>query len=96
MSSGNDPTHWWMLRSTLDITPHHQFDVMVRHVAALPNPPVPAYTEVDLRLGWIASRNLEFSLLLQNLFDPRHAEWGVASARAEIERSVFLKMLWRL
>jgi iron complex outermembrane receptor protein len=93
---GNDPNHQWMLRSTLDITPRHEFDAMVRHVGGLPGPSVPAYTAVDLRLGWRASRDLEFSLTLQNLLDSAHPEFSAAPGRSEYERGAFLKLLWRM
>src|SRR6185312_16403840 len=49
---GNDPSHWWMARSSLDIGKSCDFDVTVRQVGALPAPPVPSYTAVDARLGW--------------------------------------------
>jgi iron complex outermembrane receptor protein len=93
---GNDPTHQWMLRSTLDITARHEFDLAVRRIGALPNPGVPAYTAVDARLGWRPRNDVELSLTLQNLFDPMHPEFGSAATRSEIERSVFLKLLWRM
>lgn len=92
---GTDPNHQWMLRSTLDITPKHEFDLTVRHVGALSFSTVPAYTAVDARLGWRASRDVELSLSLQNLFDPGHPEFGALATRSEIERAVFLKLLWR-
>ena len=40
--------------------------------------------------------DVELSLTASNLSDARHAEWGVAPGRAEIERSLFVKLLWRL
>lgn len=92
---GNDARHWWTLRLAWDIGPRHEFDVMVRHVGALPNPAVPSYTAVDARLGWKLRHDLDISLTAQNLFDPRHPEWGVAAVRPEFERGVFLKLLWR-
>jgi len=92
----NDPNHQWMLRSTLDITPRHEFDVMVRHAGGLPNPSVPSYTGVDARLGWRASRDVELSLTLQNLFDRAHPEFGAAPGRSEYGRGAFLKLLWRM
>jgi iron complex outermembrane receptor protein len=95
-SLGNDPSHWWTLRSSFDIGPRHEVDVMLRGMGALPNPSVPAYTAVDARWGWHINRELEFSLVGQNLFDPRHAEWGTAANRAEFARAVFVKLLWRM
>jgi len=59
---------------------------------------VPAYTRVDLRLGWRPTDRLEFSLMGQNLFDPRHQEAGPAFFRAptEVPRSVFLNATFGL
>jgi iron complex outermembrane receptor protein len=90
---GNDPEGWWTLRSTFDVTPRHEFDVFLRHVAARPGPAVPAYTALDAQLGWKVTPGFEVALVVQNAFDPGHAEWG---NRAEFERSVFVKVLLRL
>jgi iron complex outermembrane receptor protein len=93
---GNDPSHQWMLRSAFDITPRHEFDVMVRHIGALPDPGVPAYTALDARLAWRPRRDLELSVTLNNLLDAKHPEFGTPATRSEFERSIFVKMLWRL
>lgn len=93
---GNDPDQQWMLRSTLNLTEQHEFDVMVRHVSSLPQPAVPDYTAVDARWGWRPSRTTEVSLVLQNLFDRDHPEFDAAGARSEYGRSIFLKLLWRM
>ena len=93
---GNDPDQQWMLRSAFNFTDRHEFDVMVRHVSSLPQPAVPAYTAADVRFGWRASRDVEVSLMLQNLFDREHAEFGAAPGRSEYQRGVFLKLLWRM
>jgi iron complex outermembrane receptor protein len=89
--TGNDPGHWWKLRSAFDLSSTLELDVMLRHYDELPDPSVPAYTAVDLRLGWRASRALELSLIGQNLGERRHAEWGVAPGRPEFERALFLR-----
>ena len=93
---GNDPKQWWSLGSSLELGSDLEFDVNVRHVGALPNPVVPAYTAVDARVSWRLRPNLELSLTAKNLFDPRHPEWGAAPSRAEIERGVFAKLVWRM
>lgn len=92
---GNDPSHQWKLRSTFEPAPRHELDVSVRHIGALPDPAVPAYTAVDARWGWHVQRNVEVSLTLNNLLDARHPEFGAFPTRSEFERSVFLKVLWR-
>jgi iron complex outermembrane receptor protein len=91
-SEGNDPSYWWKLRASLDLTAQHELDVLVRRYGARPSPQVPAYTSLDARLGWRAAKDVELSLALQNLLDRRHPEWGPAANRAEIERAAFVQV----
>ncbi|MDB5930168.1 MAG: hypothetical protein JWR60_1875 [Polaromonas sp.] len=88
---GNDPREQWSLRSSLNLTPRTEFDLLVRHVGALPSPLVPAYTAVDARLAWKASPALELSVLAQNLFDRRHVEFSAAGVASQIERRLLFK-----
>jgi iron complex outermembrane receptor protein len=90
-AAGNDAKHRFLLRSAMDLTPKLEFDWTLSHVSSLPSPSVPAYTTLDLRLGWKQSKQLEVSLIGQNLLDKRHLEFGRASTRSEIERSVLVK-----
>jgi iron complex outermembrane recepter protein len=92
---GNDPSHYWTLRSSVDLSEDKQLDVDVRGVGGLPNPAVPAYTAVDVRLGWRVRRDTEVSLGVQNLLDPSHVEFGAAGTASEVPRTVFLKVVWR-
>jgi iron complex outermembrane recepter protein len=93
---GNDPEGQWMLRSLLNLTDRHEFDVMARRIGALPEPAVPAYTAVDARLGWRASREIDVSLILQNIFEDRHAEFGATPGRSEFGRGAFVRLQWRM
>lgn len=93
---GNDPKHHAVLRSSFDIAPAWSWDVSIRRVGALATPAVPAYTAVDSRVGWRASSQLEVSLVVQNLGDPGHPEWGPAASRVEFERSVYVMVRWQL
>lgn len=93
-SLGNDPERKALLRSSWDITPRHELDVALRHVGALPDPAVPAYTTVDLSLAWRASRSVELSLAVKNVFDRHHVEWGAGTDRVEFDRTVFLRATW--
>jgi iron complex outermembrane receptor protein len=86
----NDAELQWMLRSSLDLAPNHQFDATVRRVGKLPNPVVTEYIATDLRYGWRAHRDLELSLTVRNAFDPEHVEFNAAPERSEIERSFFI------
>lgn len=93
---GNDPERTLLLRSSVNLTERHELDLTLRHVDDLPDPAVPAYTAVDGRLGWHPTEDMEVSLIVRNMFDERHAEFGAAPNRAELERSVMLRLLWRL
>jgi iron complex outermembrane receptor protein len=95
-AEGNDPAQTWLLRSTFDLSKDYEFDVIVRHVSALPNPVVPAYVAVDLRLGWKPRPGLELSITGRNLFNGSHAEFGAPLTRSEFGPSVYLKLLCHL
>lgn len=94
-SLGNDPRDRWSLGASVDVGPGMEVDLQVRHVGALPNPAVPAYTAMDARWGWRARPGLELSVALRNLGDSRHPEWGAAANRVEFARSVFFKAMWQ-
>lgn len=92
---GNDPEHQWMLRSQASLSPAVEFDLTLRHVSALPQPAVPAYTVADLRLAWQARPGLELSLIGQDLGRPAHAEFNPADASRFGPRA-WLRLQWAL
>jgi iron complex outermembrane recepter protein len=88
---GNDPDVQWSLTSSWQWATSQEFDLAVRHVGALPNPTVPAYTAVDARYGWRVSRDLAVSLGVTNLFDPRHGEFAsTAAGPVQFQRAAYL------
>jgi iron complex outermembrane recepter protein len=91
---GNDPSRQWMLRSSHELSERVQFDAIVRHVGALPEPAVPAYTTLDLRLGWRLGDRLELALVGRDLCAPRHVEFGPMATASRIERSAYLDLRW--
>ncbi|MDQ3566064.1 MAG: TonB-dependent receptor [Pseudomonadota bacterium] len=96
----NDSKHHFSLRSSLDLPGHWELDAAFRYVSRIDNQQVPAYGELDVRLGWRPSPELEFSIVGQNLLHDDHAEFGalttrIETTRREIERGVFAKVLWR-
>jgi iron complex outermembrane receptor protein len=93
---GNDPHGQWSLRAQFDLPRRTEFDVQVRRVGALPSPAVPAYTVADARLGWQLTPKIELSLLAQNLFDQRHAEFNAVNVASEFGRRVFLRAVFQL
>jgi iron complex outermembrane recepter protein len=93
--ANNDPSSWSMLRSSWDLSDTVELDATLRHVGELPKPVVPAYTALDLRVGWKIRPQLELSLMAQNLLAPRHAEFGPLPGRTVFERTVFARASWR-
>ncbi len=91
----NDPSYYWSLRSSHDLADDIQADVVLRRVGSLPQPAVPAYSELDLRMAWQPNRNVELSLTGQNLLQQSHPESGAAGTRQLVERAVLVKMALR-
>ena len=97
-----DPQQWLSLRSSMDLSATTQLDVGLRWVDSrvINSGPtlgtVPSYFEMDVRLGWHLAKDLEFSLVGQNLLHDHHAEYGFPfPTRPEIERSIYGKVVWR-
>lgn len=88
---------WWSVRANL------QFDTALYYVDELPRidtagHSIPDYWRFDARLAWKPRKGLEVSLIGQNLFDSYHPEFDAALAtrRAEIPRSLFVKLTFEL
>jgi iron complex outermembrane receptor protein len=95
VGEGNDPHHFGSVRSSWDLPQNLYLDAVVRYTTGLPNPPVPGYVELDLRLAWRPKRNLEFAITGLNLLHDRHPEFGVAGpTREEVERSGYVEVTW--
>jgi iron complex outermembrane receptor protein len=96
-----DPQQQFFLRSSMDLPGNVELDGALRWIDRLPINQgstvkmVPSYFEMDVRLAWHATKNLEFSIVGQNLLHDHHPEYGFPSpTRTEIPRSVFGKISW--
>lgn len=92
---GNDPKNQWMLRSMATPVDGLELDATLRHVSALPQPAVAAYTVVDVRVGWRLSETFEASLSANNLGNREYTEFSPVEA-SRFGRSAVLKLVWRL
>lgn len=93
-SESNDPDFHGFLRFDVDLARDVALGATLRHVESLPAPYVPAYTELDLRLGWRPTDRLELAVVGQNLLDDQHPEFGNPLSREEIERGVYGEVVW--
>jgi iron complex outermembrane receptor protein len=94
-AEGANPAKQALLRASFDVGPDVEIDVTGRHVSALSSPAVPAYTAVDLRVGWRLGDDLQIAVTGQNLFDPGHGEFTPIATRTEIGRGVFVELTAR-
>lgn len=98
-----DPEHRFSLQSFMNVVRHFELDAGLRMVGAFqyntsgqPDT-VSRYTELDIRLAWVPSDRFELSVTGQNLLHDHHSEYVISNPnpRAEIERSVYGKIVWR-
>lgn len=94
VAEGANPSQWWQLRSAVDIGDQVELDLMLRHVGALAQPRVPAYTALDLRVGWQPWPAWQLSLVGQNLIGHGHGEFTDVSTRAQLRRALLAKAEW--
>ena len=94
----NNPAQQFQLLSRLDLPRDLEFDTSLYYVDALPTFGVPSYTRLDLRLGWHPIKDLEFSLVGQNLLNHEHQEFTtenrVDAAVTKIPRSFYGQVTW--
>ena len=92
---GNDPAHLLSLQSWLDLPGHTAVDALFRRVGTRPDPVVPAYSELDLRLGWMPRPGWDLSVVGQNLLHAHHSELLPANApHYDFRRGVFVRSRW--
>jgi iron complex outermembrane receptor protein len=96
-----DPEHQFSVRSSMNLPKNLDLDAQLRWVDTLHNNSgstvgtVPSYFELNLRVGWKPTNNIELSIVGQNLLHDHHPEYGFPSTtREEISRSVYGKVAW--
>ena len=95
--AGSNPRQQWQLHSYLDLPRNLSLDAAVYYVSSLPSQAVPAYTRLDLRLGWKPLKDMELSLAAQNLTGNHHPEFGssIAQLGSQVPRTVYGKVTLR-
>jgi iron complex outermembrane recepter protein len=95
-AESNDPEHQFLIQSSADLPGGLGLDAVVRAVDRLPEPRVPGYVDLSLRLAWRPAERLELSVVGQNLLHDEHAEFIPASpSPRRIERGIYGKITWR-
>jgi iron complex outermembrane receptor protein len=89
-----DPNRHLLLRSSWDLPGHLTVDATSRYVSEIVLRDVPAYGELDLRLGWHPTSQLELSVAGQNLLHAHHTEFGVVGTRRDGRRGLYGQLEW--
>lgn len=90
----NDPDYYWTLHSAFDVTRTTKLDLWLYSVDDLPQPQVPSYTELEIRVAWAPVERIELSIVGRNLLHDSHPEYGDALSRSVIERTVYGQVRW--
>jgi iron complex outermembrane receptor protein len=93
------PHHQLMFRSLLNLPGGVELDADLRYVDDIKQiDSVGSYTEMDLRLGWQATEDLELSLVGQNLLESSHREFEVLTGSFTLptrpQRGIYAKAVW--
>ncbi len=101
----DSPRHQAQFRSYLDLPWKLSFDSTLYYVGflqAMPglfgSPELPAQTRLDTRLGWMPGRDVDLSVVGQNLLNSRQVEFNTAGDTVpgnQVRRSIYGKITWR-
>lgn len=93
--AGDDPHHQETLSSTFTIGRAVSIEANFRHVGRLPDPALPAYSELGGRISWRLNDRMQVSLSGLNLLHAWHQELPEESAN-QVPRSILAGLKWRL
>jgi len=97
VKEGDTAKNRFNIRSYWNITPKIELDNSLYFVGNVTNNGIEPYVRFDTRLGWKPTKNIEASIVGQNLFDNKHPEKAVfiGATVNEIPRSVYGKLTFR-
>lgn len=100
-AEGGTPQHQVSLRSGFDIGRQVTVDLWVRgmdKLASIDGNSIPGYLTMDVRFAWKPVKNLEVSIVGQNLFHNQHKEFipeYINTLPSEVVRSAYGKATWK-
>ncbi len=93
---GSSPRHQGTIQSFLNLPKKLEFDQTYSYVSALSAQKVNSYSTAEARLGWHFTRNLELSVVGQNLLQPHHPEFGGdPGGLVGVKRSIYAQITWK-
>jgi len=92
----SSPQNMFHLNSQLNLRADLEFNTTLYYVGSVPHYSIPSYTRLDMGLTWHISKNMDFSVIGQNLLDRAHPEFGDDGTIAtEVQRGVLGELTWR-
>ena len=92
LDEGRLPRNQFGIRSDWDFLEDWTLGLGLRYVGNIPTYNIDKYLEMDARLAWRPTENLEIAIIGRNLLDDQHREFGTSffsAVPAEVQRSVF-------
>lgn len=100
-AEGDTPRHQVSLRSGLDLGHQVMLDLWLRGIgrlASIDGTAIPGYVTMDVRMAWKPFRNLELSIVGQNLLHNQHKEFipeYINTLPSQVVRSGYGKITWK-
>ncbi len=97
-AEGESPHNQISVRSSMYLPMDLELNLWTRYVDRLPSQDIDSYVSLDVRLGWMPHKQLEVSIVGQNLFDNNRQEFKpdfIDISPTEVERAVYGSILWR-
>ena len=94
-AEGDTPQQQFHFKTSINLPQHIEVDTLLRYVDKVDYYTMPSYVALDLRVGWKPLKNVELSLVGQNLFERQHLEFSNTVSelpKTQIQRSVFGKV----
>ncbi len=89
------PDQQFSIRSYIDLPKNFELDTCLYYSGSIQDYSIPSYTRIDLRLGWKPANWMDLSLMLENLLDNQHPEFGGSDegvVSTEVPRSFYTKI----
>jgi iron complex outermembrane receptor protein len=95
LDEGSSPHNQVTCESQFNLPRRLEFDQTYRYVSALPAQTVTSYSTADARFSWLFARQMEWSIVGQNLLQPHHPEFaGDPGGLVGIKRSAYAQITW--
>ncbi|HKY09819.1 MAG TPA: TonB-dependent receptor [Candidatus Binatia bacterium] len=91
-TEGGSPHNQVSLTTFMNLPGNLELDGIFRYIDNLPGQNIGRYFNLDVRLGWHVIKNVDLSVVGQNLLAGHHAE---GASGTQVQRGIYTKATWR-